>query len=89
MVAIKALIKYSRKLKNDVLQVMVGDKFETIIDELTNLLDNSSLDTLHLPIEAFTSYSRLNEDVVARMAPIITPKLLKFFKSFHHESSLI
>jgi hypothetical protein len=89
LVAIKALIKYSRKLKNDVLQVMVGDKFETIIDELTNLLDNSSLDTLHLPIEAFTSYSRLNEDVVARMAPKITPKLLKFFKSFHHESSLI
>lgn len=32
LVAIKALIKYSRKLKNDVLQVMVGDKFETIID---------------------------------------------------------
>jgi hypothetical protein len=52
------------------------------------LLDHASLETLHLPIEAFTQYSRLNEHIVARMAPLITPKLLKLFKSFQHESSV-
>lgn len=67
---------------------MVGESFEQIIDELTVLLDNASMDTLHLPIEAFTAYSRLNEGIVARMAPKITPKLLKFFKSFHNETSV-
>jgi hypothetical protein len=44
---------------------MVGDIFEAIIDELVGLLDTTSMDTIHLPIEAFTSYSKLNEDIVA------------------------
>jgi hypothetical protein len=67
---------------------MVGEIFEAIIDELTGLLDQASMDTIHLPIEAFTTYSRLNEGIVAQMAPKITPKLLKFFKNFHHEASV-
>lgn len=46
-------------------------------------MDKASVDTVHLPIEAFTAYSRLNESIVARMAPQITPKLLKFFRSSH------
>lgn len=44
---------------------MVGEIFEAIIDELIGLLDHTSMDTIHLPIEAFTSYSRLNEGIVA------------------------
>jgi len=67
---------------------MVGEIFEAIIDELTCLLDTASMENIHLPIEAFTSYSRLNESIVAQMAPKITPKLLKFFKSLHHETSV-
>lgn len=58
------------------------------MDELAGLLDRASLETLHLPIEAFTSFSKLNEGIVAQMAPKITPKLLKFFKSFHHETMI-
>ena len=55
---------------------------------MTGLLDTASLDTLYLPIEAFTSYSRLNEGIVAQMAPKITPKLLRFFKAYHSEGAL-
>lgn len=65
LVATKTLIKFSRKVKPEVLQLMVGDIFEAIIDELSGLLDTTSMDTIHLPIEAFTSYSKLNEDIVA------------------------
>jgi hypothetical protein len=81
LVATKALIKYSRKVKGEVLQLMVGAIFSAIVDELTGLLDSpASMETIHLPIEALTSYSRLNEEIVAQMAPKITPKLLRFFK---------
>jgi hypothetical protein len=55
---------------------------------LAALLDNPSMEFIHLPIEAFTSYSRINEETVAKMAPKITPTLLKFFKNFHHETSI-
>lgn len=88
LVAIRALIKYSRKAKPETLQLLVGDIFEAILDELTNMLATSSMDTIHLPIEAFTAYSKLNEAIVAQMAPKITPKLLKFFKNLHHETSV-
>jgi hypothetical protein len=46
------------------------------------------METVHLPIEAFTAFSRLNEGVVAKMAPMVTPKLLKFFRTYHSETSL-
>jgi uncharacterized membrane protein YheB (UPF0754 family) len=89
LVATRCLIKYSRKLSSDELTLKLNDKFEQILDELTGLLDSSSIDTLYLPIEAFSSYSKINEDIVAQMAPKITPKLLKFFKSYHNESSIV
>lgn len=54
LVATRTLIKFSRKVQPEVLQEVIGEKFETIIDELAYLLDNASMDTLHLPIEAFT-----------------------------------
>lgn len=43
---------------------------------------------MYLPIEAFTQYSKLNEEIVAQMAPRVTPKLLKLFKNYHNEGSL-
>jgi hypothetical protein len=67
---------------------IISSKFEEILDQLTSLLDSPSLDTIFLPIEAFTQYSRLNEQIVAQMAPKITPKLLKFFRNYHSEGSL-
>ncbi len=65
LVATRILIKFSRKIKPEILQPILSGHLESIIDELANLLDSASLDTLHLPIEAFTQYSRLNEDIVA------------------------
>lgn len=68
--------------------IIIKDKFLQILDELTGILDTTSLETIYLPIEAFTQYSRLNEDIVAQMAPKITPKLLKFFRNYHNEGAL-
>jgi hypothetical protein len=65
LVATRSMIKYSRKIKPEVLQSLIGEKFEVIIDQLTGLLDTASMDTIHLPIEAFTQYSKLNEGIVA------------------------
>ena len=88
LVATRCLIKFSRKIKPDQLMPIISSKFEDILDQLTSLLDSPSLDTIFLPIEAFTQYSRLNEQIVAQMAPKITPKLLKFFRNYHSEGSL-
>jgi hypothetical protein len=88
LVATRALIKYSRKVKPEALQILVGEIFEAILDELIGMLDTASIDTIHLPIEAFTAYSRLNEAIVAQMAPKITPKLLRFFKTLHQDTSV-
>lgn len=88
LVATKCLIKFARKLKSDILTMIIKDKFEQILDQLTGLLDTTSLETIYLPIEAFTQYSRLNEEIVAQMAPKITPKLLKFFHNYHSEGAL-
>ena len=43
---------------------------------------------MHLPIQAFQTFSKFNEDTVAQMAPKITPKLLQIFKAEHSEGSL-
>jgi len=68
---------------------MVGTIFEAIIDELTAMLDSASMETINLPIEAFTAYSKLNEEIVAQMAPKITPKLLRFFKVLHTQEPAV
>ena len=36
-----------------------------------------------------SQYSKINEDLVAQMAPKVTPKLLKLFKAYHNEGPLI
>lgn len=54
LVATKGLIKFARKLKPDVLFPLVTARFESILDNLTLLLDNTSFETIYLPIEAFT-----------------------------------
>lgn len=43
---------------------------------------------MHLPIQAFQTFSKFNEETVAQMAPKITPNLLKIFKAEHNEGSL-
>jgi hypothetical protein len=63
-------------------------KFESILDELLELLDFSSKDCMHLPIEAFQTFSKVNSETVSQMAPKITPKLLRIFKAEHSEGRL-
>jgi len=53
-----------------------AQKFESILDDLLGLLDLSNKDVMHLPIEAFQTFSKVNEETVSKMAPKITPKLL-------------
>ncbi len=65
LVATRCLTKFSRKVKPDIMTTIISENFEKILDQLTTLLDTTSLDTIYLPIEAFTQYSRLNEDIVA------------------------
>jgi hypothetical protein len=54
LVSTRCLIKFSRKIKSDQLMPIISVKFEEILDQLTGLLDSPSLDTIFLPIEAFT-----------------------------------
>ena len=60
LVATKCLVKSSRKLKPDLVLSTIGSKFENILDELSLLLDQTSVDIIYLPIESFTYFSRLN-----------------------------
>lgn len=54
-----------------------AEKFETILDDLLQLLDGQTeKDAMHLPIEAFQTLSKVNKEAVSLMAPKITPKLL-------------
>ena len=55
---------------------------------MLELLDFSNKEVMHLPIEAFQTFSKVNEETVSKMAPKITPKLLSIFKAEHSEGSL-
>ena len=41
-----------------------------------------------MPIEAISSFSKLNEKQIAAMSPRVTPKLLTLFKNHHSEGAL-
>lgn len=87
LAAVRNIIRFSRKFPKDELQELAG-RFEAIYDPLLELLDMSSLDCLFLPIEAFTTLSKINEDIVAQITPKVTPRLLAIFRNYHSESSL-
>ena len=52
LVATRTLVKYARKMKKEDLHENAV-KFETILDNLLNLLNTCNKDVMHLPIEAF------------------------------------
>lgn len=87
LVSTRTLVKYARKIKKENLQEN-APKFESILDNLLELLDFSNKEVMHLPIEAFQTFSKVNQETVSKMAPKITPKLLKIFKAEHSEGSL-
>ena len=89
LVATSCLVKYARKLKPEAATAVVQPEFAQVLDQLTGLLENSGLiAAVYLPIEAFTQYSRYNEEIVAQMAPKVTPKLLTLFRHYHSEGAL-
>ena len=52
LVATRTLVRFARKMnKDDLLEN--APKFESILDDLLELLDLSNKDVMHLPIEAF------------------------------------
>jgi hypothetical protein len=87
LVACRTLVKYARKMKKEALSEN-APKFEGILDNLLELLDLSNKEVMHLPIEAFQTFSRVNQETVSKMAPKITPKLLIIFKTEHSEGNL-
>lgn len=87
LVSTRTLVKYARKIKKENLQDY-APKFESILDNLLELLDFSNKEVMHLPIEAFQTFSKVNQETVSKMAPKITPKLLKIFKVEHSEGNL-
>ena len=64
LVATRCIIKFSRKIKTEVI-LQRKDQFELILDNLTALLDTGTLESIYLPIEAFTQYSLVNEEIVS------------------------
>jgi len=82
LVATRTLVKYARKMKKEDLHENAV-KFEAILDNLLSLLNTSNKDVMHLPIEAFQTFSKVNEKTVSQMAPKITPNLLRIFKNEH------
>ena len=64
LVATRTLVKYARKMKKEDL-LENAEKFESILDDLLSLLDVSNKDVMHLPIEAFQTFSKVNEKTVS------------------------
>ena len=52
LISTRTINKYARKMKKESL-LENAPKFESILDDLLELLDFSSKDCMHLPIEAF------------------------------------
>jgi hypothetical protein len=62
-------------------------QFDFIFDPLLELLD-LQIEAVNLSIEASTTLAKISEHIVANMAPLVTPKLLKLFRSYRSEGSL-
>ena len=52
LVATRALVRYARKVTPDDMKE-ISQKFETILDDLLDLLEHSKKEAMYLPIQAF------------------------------------
>lgn len=87
LIATRTIVRYARKINPDDIE-SIAKKFESVLDDLLKLIETCNKDVMHLPIQAFQTFSQFSEDTVAQMAPKITPKLLEIFKTEHSEGSL-
>ncbi len=61
LVATRVLVKYSRKITREEQSELYLKNLEQILDNLSYLLDNCEFETIHLPIDAITQFSKINE----------------------------
>ena len=52
------------------------------------LVDESTTECIHLPIDAFTVLSKLDEPSVSEIAHKVTPKMLNLFNRHHTEGNI-
>ena len=88
LVATRVLVKYSRKITKEQQSELYLKNLEPILDNISYLLDNCEFETIHLPIDAITQFSKINELAVSQIAPRTTPKLLSLFRLYHGEGLL-
>jgi len=78
LVAVKTIIKYSRKVKD---QELLHRQVSMILDDVIALLNRKdNFDYIYLPIEAIAMISKTNEQQISEVAPKVTPKLLLLFR---------
>lgn len=87
LMAIRTLIRFSRRFKEQHLS-QFEDKLPLILEPLLSLLERAPLECKYLPVEAISTFSKLNEQLVAQMSPKVTPKLLQLFRDHHSEGDL-
>lgn len=86
LVAVKTIIKYSRKVKD---QELLHRQVSLILDDVIALLNRKdNFDYIYLPIEAIAMISKTNEQQISEVAPKVTPKLLLLFRDCQEFSSL-
>lgn len=62
--AIRTLVRFSRRF-NETQLAQFSDKLPLILEPLLNLLDTAPLECKYLPVEAISTFSKLNEQLVA------------------------
>jgi len=87
LMAIRTLVRFARRVGEQQL-VAFEQLLGEILKPLLTLLDQAPLDCKYLPIEAISTFSKLNEQLVAQMSPQVTPKLLQLFRDHHSEGDL-
>ena len=87
LMAIRTLVRFARRFEEAQLQQFEA-QFQVMLEPLLFLLDKAPLESKYLPIEAISTFSKLNEQLVAQMSPKVTPKLLQLFKAHHSEGDL-
>lgn len=68
MQAIRTLVRFARRFKDGSLS-QFDDKLTLILEPLLQLIDKAPLECKYLPVEAISTFSMLNEQLVAQMSP--------------------
>jgi hypothetical protein len=64
LMAIRTLVRFSRRFNDSQLK-QFEDKLPVILEPLLTLLDTAPLECKYLPVEAISTFSKLNEQLVA------------------------